>query len=249
MYTSVTCVALRTVKHSDSMSILSVYTAQNGRMSLAIPAGKGREAMRLRALIMPLSVFECQADIRPGRDISRIRDVRAVTLPASGNPVTAVQAMFVADLLQGLLREPQQDTVLFAYIADAAKRLSDLAAGGSPARRRSALANFHLAFMLRLTRFMGVEPDWATYRPGAVFDMAGGVFRESPPAHGRYLLSAEAEAAWKLRRMNLDNSGFFRFSRTERNTILDRITAYFHIHFPSLPSLDSTAILRHIFDF
>lgn len=68
--TTLTCIALRTVKYSDRASILSVYTAQRGRMSLAVPAGKGKSAARFRALTMPMAVFECQADVRPGREIA-----------------------------------------------------------------------------------------------------------------------------------------------------------------------------------
>ncbi len=249
MYTSLTCVALRTVKYSDRTSILSAYSAQRGRVSLSIPAGKGREAARLRALVMPMGVFECQADIRPGRDISPIRDVRAVVLPAAGNPVASVQAMFLADILQGLLSEPQQDEALFSFLASASRHLNLIATPTSPTTSKGTLANFHIAFLLRLQRFMGVEPDWSTYRTGSVFDMSGGIFRLQLPNHPRYLPAHEARAAWEIHRMTLRNCHVFKLSRSDRNTILDRLLAYFHIHFPTLPASDSAAILRHMFDF
>ncbi|MDE6153062.1 MAG: recombination protein O N-terminal domain-containing protein, partial [Muribaculaceae bacterium] len=53
MYTTLDCIALRTVRHSDRHSILSAYTRQRGRMSFLIPAGNGREATRRRAMLMP----------------------------------------------------------------------------------------------------------------------------------------------------------------------------------------------------
>ena len=45
-------------------------------MSLLVRGGKGREASRRRALLQPMSVVECVADIVPGRDVSRIMSVR-----------------------------------------------------------------------------------------------------------------------------------------------------------------------------
>ena len=248
MYKALTCVALRTVKYSDRTSILSAYSAQQGRVALAVPAGRGREAARLRALLMPMAVFECEADIRPGRDICAIRDVRALVPPAAANPVASVQALFLADLLQGVLREPLAEAALFACLSDGARRLFSAASDPSP-RGHATLANLHLAFILRLLRFMGVEPDWSTYRPGALFDMVDGIFRSMPPAHPRYLPADESLAAWQLRRMTMDNCHRFRFSRADRNLLLDRLTDYLRLPFATLGALPSVDILRHTFDF
>ena len=246
MVTALTCVALRTVKYSDRASILSVYTAQRGRMSLSVPAGKGKSAARFRALTMPMAVFECQADIQPGREIAAARDVRGIILPPSGSPVASIQAIFLADLLGALLREPQADTPLFACLMDSARTLALYAL---PEERDGArrLPNFHLAFMLRLQRFLGIEPDWSTYTAGAVFDLEAGVFRHMPPPHPHYLTPQEAAAAVSLRRMTLENCHCFRLSRFDRNTILDRMLAYYRLHFPTLGAITSTDILRQLF--
>ena len=53
MYQHLECIALRTVKVSDSKSLLSAWTRQLGRVSFSIPAGAGREARRRRALCSP----------------------------------------------------------------------------------------------------------------------------------------------------------------------------------------------------
>ncbi len=68
-------IALRTVAYADDRSILSAYTRSRGFMSLLVRGGKGREASRRRALLQPMSVVECVADIVPGRDVSRIMSV------------------------------------------------------------------------------------------------------------------------------------------------------------------------------
>ena len=96
---------------------------------------------------------------------------------------------------------------------------------------------------------MGIEPDWSTYTPGAIFDMEGGIFRNSPTFHRNFLNPEDAAAAFAMRRMTLHNAGLFNLSRTDRNRILDALLRYYRIHFPTLGTLNSLKVLRNLFDF
>ncbi|MBJ2195053.1 MAG: recombination protein O N-terminal domain-containing protein [Muribaculaceae bacterium] len=241
MFEPLNCIALRTVKYSDRNSILSVYTRQHGRMGLLVPAGASKAAARTRALSMPLATFDCVADIRPGRDIFTIRDLRPTGTPPSPSPLKVTLRLFTADILASLLREPQQDRLLYEFILSAATALSE-----APVQ---ACANFHICFLLHLQHFLGIEPDWSTFSTGAVFDMADGIFRPFPPLHNRILPSDEAEAAHRLRRMNFRNAGMFAMSRFERNRILDRLLEYYRLHFPGLGTVNSLDVLRTMFDY
>ena len=66
-------VALKTTKYSDTQTILTAYSRERGRVSLALPAGSGKGAARVRALTMPLAVIECVSEVRPGREILPMR--------------------------------------------------------------------------------------------------------------------------------------------------------------------------------
>ena len=77
MFQQLDCIALRNVKYNDRNSILTVYTRQHGRLAMLLPASASAESRRLRALCQPLCRFTCMADIRPTRDIYRMREVRA----------------------------------------------------------------------------------------------------------------------------------------------------------------------------
>lgn len=237
---------MRTVRYSDRNSILTAYTRQGGRLSFLVPAGTGRAAARLRALLMPMGRFECVADIRPGRDIHSIRDVKAVVLPPVADPLRSTIALFVADMLSTLLKEPMSDPLLFDFIDDSLRRLGENRKGMM--LEGTALLNFHICFLIRLTRFLGIEPDWPTYLPGAVLDFADGIFRPFPPSHRNFLPPGESEAASLLGRMNFRNLGHFRMTRFERNTILDRILLYYQTHFPSVGEPSSLSILRMMAD-
>lgn len=242
MYKPLDCIALRTVRYSDRNSILTAYTRQAGRLSLLIPSGGGRVATRLRALLMPLGRFECVADIRPNREIHPIRDVKSMVPPPVADPARATIALFIADFLGGLLKEQMSDPLLFSFIDSALRRLAD----DRPGYRLQGLSllNFHICFLTRLTRFVGIEPDWATHTPGSFLDLEDGVFRPMPPPHRNYLPAGESAAAAWLGRINFRNLGLFKLDRLERNIATDRILTYYRTHYPSSAGESALAILR-----
>ena len=241
MYVQLDCIALRTTRYKDRHSILSALTRQNGLMSMLIPAGNGREAARRRALLLPGSRFGCVADLRDvnGR-IPPIRDVIARGASAmSADPFKPAVTLFVVDFLHAIMRESQPDPLLFDYI-DSMLELLDTLSG-----RR--LANFHLLFLLKISRYLGVEPDVATYSPGYTFDMVDAVFRPSAPLHDKFLDPVESASVALLMRMTARNFAHFTFSRAERNRAVDVILQYYTIHFASLQSMKSLDIVRSLF--
>lgn len=241
MLRSLHCVALRTIKYNEKHSILSAYSLELGRVSFLLPAGSGREAARRRALMMPLGTFECVADIRHGQDIYIMKEPKAdiISHGIHSNPIKSALALFIAELLSVILRESQEDKALYLFLRQSIERLNDATEG---------VANFHLCFLYRLGRFIGIEPDVSTYQYGRIFDMVDGVFRVTAPLHSQYLGHQEAAVVALLSRMTFDNMHRFRLSRENRNQMLDVILEYYTIHCASLASLKSIDVLRSLFD-
>lgn len=234
-------IALRTVRYSDRSDILSAFSLERGPVSFIIPAGKGREASRRRALLMPLGAVECSADIRPDRSIHPMTSPRLMAPLHSLriSPVKTTLTMFVAEALSVLLRETQPDATLWHFILDSALALDDM-----PDRRA---ANFHICFLVRLGALLGIEPDTSLYRPGKVFDMIDGTFRSSAPAHSEFLTGSDAAVAATLPRLNYRNMYRLKLTRAERARLLDAVLRYYALHYAPIDNLHSTDILRSLF--
>ena len=230
------CLALRTVKVSDSRNLLSVWSREHGRLTLAMPAGRGREAMRRRALTMPMSLFEGIANVNLLRDVQSIRDISAIPthpLSAAATP----SALFLAEVLDLLLRRSEPDKALTDYLFDNARRIGSLT--------NKALAMFHILFLYRLTVFAGIEPDMGTYSRGSIFDMREGIFRTSMPLHPDYLNPTASRIMHTLGSMHPDAPRLL-LSREARNTATDIILRYYTLHHTPLTSLKSLDILRQL---
>lgn len=235
-------IALRTVRHNERSSIFTAYSLEAGRVSFAIPAGNGREASRRRALLMPLGLVECVADIRPGREIHMMSDPRAEE-PLTGlrtHPAKSAVAMFMAEVLSIVLRDGPADEGLYRYIYKCVKLL-DVLPG-------SHVANFHLCFLYGLGSYLGIEPDVTDYREGMVFDMIDGRFRMSAPMHRHFLDSRRAQSVVALSRMTMVNMHLFGMTRDQRNEMLDGILDYYTLHYAGLNAMRSLEVLRELGD-
>lgn len=238
MATHLHAIALRTVRHNERNDILSVYTAECGRMSVLVSAGTSATTRRRRALTQPLSMIECVVMDRPGRDLNPIRDLRpSLPLPSlHSDPRRMAIAMFTAEVLWHILPEGDADKGLWRFLADAVTLLD-----ATP----NSVANFHLALLIGMGHYLGIAPDTASYRPGRIFDMAGGRFLDTPPtAHSRWLEAHDAAALYALQRITLTNSHLFAMNRQQRARALDLALQYYSLHYAPLSRLQSLDILR-----
>ncbi len=234
-------IVLRTIRHSERHDILTAYSREAGRVAFAIPAGNGREAGRRRALLMPLGLIECVADIRPGREVHLMKDPRPLR-PLHAlrmHPVKSAVAMFVAEVLAAVVREGPADQAMFDYVARSVVALDMMEGQG--------VANFHICFLVGLSHILGIEPDVTDYREGMVFDMADGRFRMSAPLHSHYLDAVRSQAVVSLMRMNLTNLHLYKMNRIQRNEMLDAILDFFSLHYTALSSLRSLEVVRDLF--
>lgn len=242
MYTTLQCITLRTVKYDDSRSIVTVWTRSHGHLSLIVPAGQSREARRRRALMMPLGMFEGVSDIRPGKSMHSIRDVRplAVLPSLSSNPAKAAVAMFLCEALDRILRDVQPDDRLANFLFRSIEWLDSVA---TP----RGVANFPLVFLCHLGYFLGIAPDSSMWRSGWVFDIDGGRFRASAPLAGRWLDPSRSRSAAMLCRLSYAASGRLAISRQVRRQMLDGVLEYFSIHHAPVGDLKSLPIVRELF--
>lgn len=148
-------IVLRTVKYGDTSLIVDLFTESHGRMSFMASTSRAKRSVRSVSFWQPLSMVEFSAELLPnGGKLPRPSDVRTyynyIDLPFS--PIKSTLALFLAEFLSAALREEKENTPLYRYIESSLQWL-DLA--DSPA----SIANFHLAFLMHLSRFIGIYPN------------------------------------------------------------------------------------------
>lgn len=240
MSQKVTCISLRAVRYGDEGVMLSLWSREVGYLSASVRLGAGREAHRRKALLMPPMAFEAVAHRSSTAEVVRLSDVRVLpgftSMPMS--PMRVMVATFLAEVLSILLRQSEPDPTLSAYIFEGWRTLAE-ASGRT-------LANFHVVFLSRLTRFLGIEPDVSTYRRGYCFNMREAVFSPSMPVSSPGLPPEEARLAAMLLHMDFAHALRLPMTIHIRNRAINTLLDYYSLHYSPLPLLKSLEILREI---
>lgn len=241
MLTKTTAIVLHNIKYGDSKMIVDMFTRAHGRTSFVVTIPKSAKSKIRKQLFQPLTMLSLEYDFRPKVQLQKIKEATILhpysSLPFDMDKLTV--GMFISEFLYHSLYGEESNEPMFDYISDS---LQWFDSSPSPA------ANFHLVFMMRLSRFLGLYPNLDDYVQGCVFDLRNGSFSSVAPLHSDYLSSAEASLMSLMMRMNYPTMHLFKFTRAQRNRLLDVIVQYYRLHIPGFPDMKSLDVLRNIYN-
>ncbi|MBQ6063006.1 MAG: DNA repair protein RecO [Prevotella sp.] len=240
MMTQTDAIVLNTIKYGDSQIIVDMFTEQYGRISFICHVPKTAKAKVRKNLFQPMNLLDLSFDYRVNRQLQHIKDVRLSyfyrSIPFEPNKLAIT--LFLSEFLDYSTRDEQQNVPLYHYISMSMRWLDECQRGFS---------NFHLVFMMRLTKFIGFYPNLDHYVEGALFDLRNSCFCTNNPLHQDVLQPHEASKINLLMRMNYDTMHLFRMSHHERNRCLETILAYYKLHIPNFSELKSLDVMRELF--
>lgn len=235
-------IVLHALKYKDASLIVDIYTEAAGRASFMVSMPRSRKAAVKAVLFQPLALLELEADFRTNATIYKVKEAKSLypfaTLPY--DPCKSAIALFLSEFLYRAVREEAENRPLFAYLYHSIVWLDEC---------REGFANFHLVFLMRLSRFLGLYPNLEDYHAGDYFDLQNACFISlRPQLHSHYLAPEEAARLTRLMRMNYETMYLFAMNRTERSRCLELINEYYRLHLPDFPVLKSLEVLRELFD-
>lgn len=236
---STTGVVLHTLKYGDNALIVFLLTADRGRTSCIVRGIKGRHGGNRMALLQPMFVVEIEAVSSSRAQMDTIRDVRSA-VPLVSVPFDIVKstiAMFMAEVLYRLVRDVEPNSPLFDFVCGAVQSLDDAAEG---------VANFHLKFLVELSRYMGFYPS-GDYREGDLLDIREGAFVGALPLHGDAMSADNTRILAAVMSEEFDTLSRISLNRTARDGFLSAMLDYFGYHLDTIHTIRSVEILRTVF--
>ncbi|MDR2859536.1 MAG: DNA repair protein RecO [Mediterranea sp.] len=243
MLQKTTGIVLYTLKYNDTSSIIDIYTEVCGRASFIISISHSKKTKVKPVMFQPLTLIEFEADFCfATSSLYRIREAKLlypfITVPYDFFK-TAI-SLFLAEFLYRILREEAESRQLFAYLKYSILRLDEV---------KKEYTNFHLVFLMHLSRFLGLYPNLENYHKGDYFDMLNAGFTSvRPQQHPFYINPQEASHLPHLMRMNYETMHLFKMNRMERIRCLTVINDYYRLHLPGLSELKSLKVLQELFN-
>ncbi len=230
---------LHHINYSETSIIARIYTERFGIQSYLINGVRKRKSTFKKNLFQPLFLLDLEVYHRPGRDLQRLKEA-GLSLPFEHIPfdiVKSSQAMFLSELLLKCLKEEEANEELFDFLFHAIALLD---------MKKDGIANFHLAFLFHLSRFLGVSPQASNHHQTLFFDLDTASFAVSEPRHHQFM-DAETTANFKqLFQFDLGKIELLTFNNRQRAILLAQLLKYYQIHMDLRGDLKSLAVLKEV---
>ena len=233
-------IVLHQIKYSETSLILKIYTEKEGLLSFIAKGVRGKKGRLRSAQFQPLNLLELSYSQARKSQLRQINDLK-ISEPftdLSFNFVKRSLAIFMAELIHNTIKERETNVKLFDFLYSSIHWL-DLSQHG--------YTNFHLLFMLNLTKYLGFYPMIDGLNEARSFDLQQGVFIKHQSQH-EYAIDSEVLIAWKqLINCNLENIMTLLFSNTIKRRLLQTLMTYYKLHLSHFKELNSHHILQTVF--
>lgn len=239
MLNSTAAFPIYNLKYGDTSLISHCFTESYGLRSFmlkGILTGK-RKAVN-KSLFQPLSHIEIVARFKENQELSFVREAKLIA-PYVSIPFDVRKnavLMFLSEVLYNVLKEEAEaNPKLFTFIKNAFVWLDN----------NDTIANFHIKFMLELTRFIGFFPN-VEDKNHPYFDLESG--SSTPYLPKGPSLEGTLKNKWiSFLGTNFDEIRTINVDKTERGFLLNQTLTYFKLHLQHFSTPKSVAVFNEVF--
>lgn len=231
-------IVFKTTNYSESSVVVQIFTEKFGLQSYLINGIKRPKSKIKLNSLQSLHLLEMIVYHKPSGNIQRVSELRhqPVFQQIPYDIVKSSITMFLNEVLYKSLKQHESDEVLFEFLFHAIEILDSMTQG---------LANFHVYFLLRLTRFLGFYPD-ITNSSATYFDLKSGVYSDLHPPHS-YILEPPYTALWtQVLNANFDTLHDLKISPSERRVLLEKVLDYYALHTEGFGKVKSLEVLEEV---
>ena len=238
MQISTKAIVLSSIKYGDTSLVVKCFTLEAGIKTYLLKGIlKAKKAKVKAAYFQVLSQIEIEAIHKNKGTLESIRDVKIGYVYSSmhSDIKKSAVAMFLAEMLNTSIQEEEKNEALFEYLEVSLQWLD----------AHEEVANFHMLFLLNLTKYLGFYPDLKNQHY-ANFNLLEGAYVSDGGV--RHLVFGEKLILLnRLLGINFDSLKLVGFSGQNRMDILTILIEYFELHLQGFRKPKSLVILNEVF--
>ena len=236
-------IVLRTVKYGETSLIVTLYTELFGVQSYLVNGvrtsskrGPGKAVYFQPAAILDLLVYHNEL-----KNLQRIREFSWAILYSTifSDIFTNAVALYMVELLQKTIKQPEPNPELFYFIEDSFLHL-DAAEG-------RVLANFPLFFILHLAGFFGFRIQDIYSEKNPILDLREGRFVSEVPPHPQVLEGPLSfHTAQLLRVQRPEELQELALNQETRRALLQAFQTFYALQIPEFGEMRTFAVLQTV---
>lgn len=217
-------IALSYIKYKESSIIARIFTEAFGMQSYIVNSVRSKTAKTKIAFFQPLTILDLVVYHNKKKEINRISEIKchynSQTIPYNIKKTSI--GLFLTELLNQTLYEEGENEPLFQFILHSIIIFDEL---------KENYENFHLQFMMLLSRYLGIKPESARSMLKDVGHHK--IYDKSFAEKVDFFIQSSYDQHQKL-------------GKTIRNEILMLILDYYHFHYDNIREFKSIQVLKEV---
>lgn len=233
-------IVLNHIKYSETSIIVTIYTEVFGRQAYIINGVRGKKSRIKANLFQPLFLLDMEVYHKPRRDLQRAKEIQNAsifsTIPYDLRKSTL--AIFIAEILYKTIQEHEPNGELFNYLYNSIQLL-DI--------KENGIANYHIYFLLHLTKYLGFFPENNYSLNNCYFDLKAGGFVQLKPVHFSFLENDLSAIFSQMLTFSENQHENLHIDYKSRMQILEKMIEYYILHNEGIKSIKSLEVLKEVF--
>lgn len=240
---------LHTTQYSESSVIAHIFTRELGRRSYILKGVRNAKSRVKQSILQPLSHVDLVVYEKSQHDsLNYVKEISPISNFGSSNiscdAVASALLFFMDEVLYRSLRENEPNPSMFDYVVSEIQSLGQEPYAATP-----------ILFLIRIARFLGIEPfdNHSIHEP--LFNLKEGRFLAKPTrkdmfafANYDYFLSdsASTQLHYYLEASHNNVQIPPRLSLQQRTELINVLLEYYHLHLPDFSNFKSHQVLHTV---
>lgn len=236
-------IILRTVRYGETSIIASVFTELFGLQSYIVNGVRitSKKGLGRANLFQPGAILDMVVYHNELKNLQRLKEFKWAHVydQIFFNVFRNSVALFMIELLQRSLKQPEPNPSLFYFTEDAFLHLDKAS--------DAVAANFPLYFALQLSGFYGFRFDDRHSEKLVYLDLQEGEFVPDPPIHNYYLNEEHSRViSHLLKVMQPAELTEIKLNRDTRRTLLHAMETFYALHIQDFGSMKTLPVLEAV---
>jgi len=233
-------IVLKQIKYNDSSKIITIFTKELGRKSFMVYGlGKQKGRKKTANIYQPLFLLNIEFNYQENKGLQKLKEVSLLTnynsIPFSVEKTAII--FFLTEILDKIIKFDVVDNQMFDFISNSLQ-IFDL--------QESNYMNFHLIFLIKITKFLGFEPSSNHSSENKYFNISQAKYTANYDE--KYSIEEPYSKLFKqLINTKITNFYTIKMNNKERSYILNKILIYYSFYIEDLLKIKSLKVLNEVF--
>lgn len=233
-------IVLHTTKYSETSLIVKIISPDLGVKSYMVNGVRSKKAKFKANIFQPLALVDMVVSNNEKAGLQRISEI-TILYPYTDIPYNIVKssiALFLNEVIYKAIKEEHHpDETMFEFIKNSLQLL-DL--------KFDSCSNFHVFFMIQLSRYLGFFPEGEHSPATSIFDLQEGHFTSSLPKHSYYLEGSLSMLLSDFIRGEYGTIQQLKLDKHQRKQLLQALILFYQLHISSFSEINSLEVLEQV---